>query len=193
MTGLAVCRAATSANGKGRGTRAAADIRIIFLANSQWGYCRTRISIHSRNGRACLHLLFVLALFPFPLDLAAVGGAEFEFAIRIAPAVIAKPAGPLSSFQGSAEAASAANTSATAHMAVHKDIFIAFSLWCGYDGNVCCAPPFHPEDGIGGRVPPLFAYPETIGYPARLVLGLARGSLGCSEVRLFCLPCSGWR
>ena len=39
-----------------------------------------------------LHLLFVFAFFPLPLDLAAVGGAELELAIRFAPAVIATPA-----------------------------------------------------------------------------------------------------
>ena len=34
---------------------------------------------------------------------------------------------------------------------------------------------------------------ETIGFFERLVVGLEEGSLRCSEVRFFCLPCSGWR
>ena len=38
-----------------------------------------------------------------------------------------------------------------------------------------CAPPFHPEHGIGGRVPPPLAFPETIGSLERFVLGLERG------------------
>jgi hypothetical protein len=54
-----------------------------------------------------------------------------------------------------------------------------------YVYGVWCAPPSHPEDGIGGRVPPLFAFPETIGYLERLVLDWNEGGLGCSE---FILP-----
>ena len=79
--------------------------------------------------RLALHLLFVLAFFPFPLDLAAVGGAELELAIRFAPVVIATPA-VLAALvlPGSAQVASATNTSAVAHRAVHKDILIPFSL-----------------------------------------------------------------
>ena len=34
---------------------------------------------------------------------------------------------------------------------------------------------------------------ETIGFFKRLVVGLEEGSSRCSEVRFFCLPCSGWR
>jgi hypothetical protein len=56
---------------------------------------------------------------------------------------------PLSSFQGSAEAAPAANINAAAHSAVHKDVFIAFSLWWGHDGNACCAPSFRAEAEAG--------------------------------------------
>src|SRR5258707_806181 len=51
-----------------------------------------RVSIRGRSGRACASPSFVFALFPLSLHLAAVGGAVLEFALRVAPPVIAAPA-----------------------------------------------------------------------------------------------------
>src|SRR5258705_11733461 len=51
-----------------------------------------RVSIRGRSGRACASPSFVFALFPLSLHLAAVGGAVFEFGLRVAPPVIAAPA-----------------------------------------------------------------------------------------------------
>ena len=56
-------------------------------------------------------------------------------------------------------------------------------------GQRGCATPFPIAEvfGAGSK------FLETIGFFERLVVGLEEGSLRCSEVRFFCLPCSGWR
>ena len=51
----------------------------------------------------------------------------------------------------------------------------------------------HSKEGLRERVPPRSHSPKLLALLSVWFSGWNEGSPGCSEVRLSCLPCSGWR